>query len=72
MPYEKLAQEIILQAVKDYREALPKTMGRRKNSIAKGIVDECEEFFQSLWFSRLTAVDGRMLMEKLQGEVHRK
>ena len=55
--YEKLAQAIILQAVKDYRDSCSYQM---RCSI--------ERFFRSEWFMVLTALDGEMLIKRLQEE----
>ena len=54
--YEELANSIILQAVKDYRNCCNKT----RRSI--------ERFFRSEWFSVLTTLDGEMLIKKLREE----
>lgn len=45
--YEKLANAIILQAVKDYRDAL-KTLWRNPNNVsANAVKSEVEQFFRS-------------------------
>lgn len=67
-PYENLANAIILQAVKDYREARKKIKKRKKNEDAKLMVKDCERFFRSEWFNALTSLDGEMLLKKLQEE----
>ena len=47
--YEKLANAIILQAVKDYRDAL-KTLWRNPNKVsANAVKSEVERFFRSSW-----------------------
>lgn len=63
-PWEGLANAIILQAVKDYRAALkaPDKPGNVKT------IKECERFFRSAWYRKLTAVDGEMIIEKLRKE----
>ena len=43
--YEKLANEIVLQAVKDYRNANKKLARGRNNSEAKALKKECLRFF---------------------------
>lgn len=56
-PYEKLANAIILRAVKDYRSAKrPAT----RTSI--------ERFFRSGWFRELTSIDGEKLIADLRRE----
>lgn len=68
-PYEKLANAIILQAVKDYRTAKRKLKRNPRNHLAQSEVDSIERFFRSDWYSCLTEVDGEMLIKKLQEEV---
>ena len=67
-PYENLAQAIILQAVKDYRAARKKVKYHPRNKEAKLMIEDCERFFRSDWFSVLTSVDGEVLLEKLKEE----
>ncbi len=67
-PWENLANAIILQAVKDYREARKKLKKRPKNEDAKLMVSDCEAFFRSEWFKALTNVNGEMLLKKLREE----
>ena len=59
--YEKLAEAIILQAVKDYRKALKHDERGRKREI--------ERFFISEYFTVLTNISGEMLIRKLRAEV---
>lgn len=54
--YQALANAIILQAVKDYREH-PEMRG------------ELERFFLGQYFEMLTDIDGSYLLNKLKGEV---
>ena len=67
--YEKLANAIILQAVKDYRGALKILKKRPENISAKSTRDEVERFFRSGWYQVLTEVDGEMLIRRLLEEV---
>ena len=67
-PWENLANAIILQAVKDYREARKKHKKRPKNEDAKLMISDCEAFFRSDWFKALTELDDEMLLRKLQEE----
>lgn len=67
-PYESLANAIILQAVKDYRDARKKRKYHPKNKEAKLIIEDCERFFRSDWFAALTSVNGELLITKLQEE----
>ena len=66
--YEDLAQEIILQAVKDYRAARKKAKYHPKDKEAKLMIRDCESFFRSGWFAALTCIDGQTLLEKLKEE----
>lgn len=59
--YEKLAEAIILQAVKDYRKSLKHDERGRKREI--------ERFFRSEYFTVLTNISGEMLIRKLRAEV---
>lgn len=68
-PYEELANAIVLQAVKDYRDAVKKLSRGRKNDAAQQTKDECLRFFHSAWFSQLTEVDPEFLIRKLDEEV---
>ena len=64
-PYENLANALVLQAVKDYRDALKKKPG---NQAAMSDAMECERFFRSGWYKALTSVDGEYLIQKLREE----
>lgn len=67
--YEKLANAIVLQAVKDYRTALKRLARRPKDRDGLATKNECERFFRSGWFGVLTGIDPEVLMRKLQMEV---
>ena len=56
--YEDLANEIIIQAVKDYR--------RTKSPQVR---NEIKRFFKSEWFTMLSNVDGDVILKKLEREV---
>jgi hypothetical protein len=68
-PYEQLANAIILQAVKDYRDALKKLKKRPRYDPAKVVIEEVERFFHTDWYRELTSVDGNFLIEKIRSEV---
>lgn len=66
--YQRLANTIILQAVKDYR-SYKKALARRPNSnLAQAKVSKCEKFFLSDWFKVLTNVDGTFVLKRLEAE----
>lgn len=67
--YEDLANAIVLQATKDYREALKKLNKEPKNTWAKLTKLEVEIFFRSSWYKELTSLDPEMLIERLNEEV---
>lgn len=67
-PYENLASAIVMQAVKDWRDARHKLKKRPKNEDARIMMEECESFFLSPWFETLTNLDGEMVLNKLKQE----
>ena len=69
MNYGRLANEIILQAVKDYRSYRKVLAREPDNALVKGHMEECEEFFLSDWFKVLTNVDGTFILKKIQFDV---
>lgn len=68
-PYEALANAVVLQAVKDWRESAKKVSRGRRNINAQAMKDECEKFFTSSYFNIFTELDGNMLLMKLKQEV---
>lgn len=69
--YEKLANAIVLQTVKDYRSALKRLAKHPRNDSAIYTKGEVERFFRSEWYTSLTAVNPEMLIKKLNEEVIR-
>ena len=67
--YEKLANAIILQAVKDYRDALKRLKKHPQSETASAAKREVDRFFRSDWYMTLTTVDPEMLIIKLKEEV---
>lgn len=68
-PYEALGNAVVLQAVKDYREAVHKLSRGKKNTNAESTKQECERFFQSPYFNVFTQLDGKVLLSQLEKEV---
>ncbi len=66
--YENLANAVIEQAVKDYRRAKAKLAKEAEDVMALKMRRETERFFRSAWFGQLTALDGELLLEKLEEE----
>ncbi|MDO4493993.1 MAG: hypothetical protein Q4C53_08940 [Clostridia bacterium] len=66
--YEALANAIVLQAAEDYR-LLARLRARNPHSerIA-ALLEQTGEFFLSRWYGALTAVDGAMLLRRLENE----
>lgn len=67
-PYEALGNAVVLQAVKDYRDAVHKLSRGKKNTIAESTKQECERFFQSPYFNVFTQLDGKALLSQLEKE----
>lgn len=65
-PYENLANAIVIQATKDYKQALRALMRDPYSSPAQQRVNSIESFFCSKWYQQLTKVDGYLLMKKLK------
>lgn len=65
-PYESLANAIIVQAVKDYREALQRLDRHPEKNDYKAVVNSLERFFCSGWYQMLTELDGNILMRKIR------
>ena len=68
--YTDLANAIIIQAVKDYRNALKTLKRYPRYEPAKAVVAEVEEFFRSEWYRTLTSVDADMLITKIRREIN--
>ncbi len=66
--YVRLANAIVLQAVKDWRAARRKLKRKPQNESARIELESCERFFRSDWFTELTDVDGEVLLRKLYEE----
>ena len=68
-PFEELANAIIVQACRDYREALITLKRFPRDTQARATVSGCESFFRSEWFDILTNLDGEVLMKRIKREV---
>lgn len=68
-PYEELANAIIIQAAKDYRRALIRIKREPNDAYAKSKIKDCEHFFISIYYEKLTRLDGKYLMNKIRKEV---
>ena len=68
-PFEELGNAVVILAVKDWRDATAKLKHGRRNLMAEFTKAECEDFFKSPQFGIYTAVDGKMILAKLESEV---
>ena len=66
--YEALVQAIVLQAMEDYRRASRSLLRRPDRASARAMIRDVEQFFRSMWFVRITGLDGNEILEKLKGE----
>ncbi len=66
--YERLANAIVLQAVKDYRFAMKRLAKYPRNDSALYTKREVERFFRSDWYTLLTTVDPETLIKRLKEE----
>ena len=66
--YADLVQAIVMQAVEDYRRARRILRRRPDHTRACKAAREVEGFFRSAWFTTLTGLDGREILEKLKGD----
>lgn len=66
--FESLGNAVVVQAVKDYRDAAKILSRGRTNHTAEATKRECERFFQSEYFSLFTNLDGNILLCELEKE----
>lgn len=64
--YSRLANAIIIQAVKDYKATYAKMLKHPENRIYSDEVKRQEKFFHSQWYSELTDVDGGKILTEVQ------
>ena len=69
--YESLTINIIVQAVKDYRNALRKLQNDPDDFRAIVTRKECEGFFRSAWFSVICSVDPEELVKRTEEVLER-
>lgn len=70
--WEKLANAIILTAVRDFRTEYRRYLKNPKSKDAAAEVASLVRFFTSEYYSSLTTVDGEFLVRKLKSEVEEK
>ena len=68
-PWQKLANAIVEQAVKDYRMEQARIKANPQNSdYTKAEAWKLERFFRSDWFEVLTDMAGRLILSRLKKE----
>lgn len=68
-PWQKVANAIVEQAVKDYRTAQARVKANPMIATpAEKEIRQLERFFRSQWFEALTDVDGRLVLSRLKKE----
>ena len=70
--YEKLANAIILLAVKDFRTAYRRLKRHPNDKSAQGEIQSITRFFCSQYFNTLTTLDGPALLQKIIDELEGK
>lgn len=68
-PYQMLGNAVVIQATRDYRDAVKKLSRGKRNTAAAITKEECERFFKSPYFNVFTQLDGKVLLAKLEKEV---
>ncbi len=67
-PYANLANAIVLQAVKDYRDSKKKLRKYPNSTESKKMINDVTRFLLSDWITALTTVDGKLILKKLEQE----
>lgn len=67
--YTLLANAIVAQAAKDYKDNLLLLHKNPNDKKAQAERRKLEKFFRSSWFDILTQLDGEVLLQKLQQTV---
>ena len=65
---QELANAVVVQAARDYREALGRLKKHPDDGYANKMKKECEKFFLSQRFDCFTTLDGKALLEQLRKE----
>ena len=70
--WELLANAIIVQAAKDFRQAYRRLKHKPDDGYAQRELRECTKFFHSQYFELLTNVDGPALLQQIIREMDEK
>ena len=66
--YESLANNIVIQAAKDYRKSLKNLKKDPESFEAISMRDDCERFFRSMWYMAICRMDPERLISMLRKE----
>ena len=66
---KKLANAIVIQAVKDFRPAYRRLRRHPNDNLAETTVREITQFFCSGYFCALTDLDGPTLLQQIMKEI---
>nr|DAM52719.1 MAG TPA: hypothetical protein [Caudoviricetes sp.] len=67
-PEQALGNSVVLQAVRDYRDAVKILSRGKRNKLAEEMRDECVKFFKSEHFNYFSKLDGTTLLLELEKE----
>lgn len=70
-PYQAIANAVVEQAAKDYRQALRTLKKYPRSDEARRTGDECERFFRSDWYGVLTDLDGECVMAGIRSMIRK-
>lgn len=66
--YQTLANAVVAQAAKDYREALRRLREHPDSPAAEQTRRECESFFRSAWYGMLTDINPEYIIRRIREE----
>ena len=67
-PFEVLLNAVVMQAVRDYREARRRLKRKPDDREASAALAEVTRFFRSDYFSAFTRLDGSAILQRLTEE----
>ena len=67
-PYEVLLNAVVMQAVRDFREARRRLKRKPNDREASASLMEVSRFFRSDYFSAFTKLDGVTILQRLMEE----
>ena len=63
---ERLANAIVMQAVRDSRYNYARYQKHMCDATAKDELERLERFFKSKWFAQLTDIDGEWILKEIR------